>query len=399
MENSITSTSVSPPKATLTSFASSKDQLTGIGNDSRSVLNNLGDLDQNLESGAQHVQDHLSPNHLYQHSETLRNLRFDTGLSSQPLFDLNEHGYNVPLDQTNPNSFYYGSGVPVVQDEVRSMHTISPSLSSRYQPISAAGSTSLEMQSSFQEEKRRYETDNNFGMRDSKTMPMSLERGCETLALNAENEIIAAEIKDTVPGTTMETVEVTLQLPGIETFSSSVSPSFLAPSKLPTLEPILPNIDCIKGEKTSFSFDETSLINKDSMPLKDIPISSELPYPMIKDDMPFLISNKQNISNDMKQETSWDRNKAPILQATPPNLIPGNQLSTLPQYPCVPSPTKTSTFSLSQPPPLPINYRPLLENLRPIRRTEEIVRLKNDGGKITIVETTDDPGKSKSKSY
>ena len=74
MENSITSTSVSPPKATLTSFASSKDQLAGIGNDSRSVLNNLGDLDQNLESGAQHVQDHLSPNHLYQHPENLRNL-------------------------------------------------------------------------------------------------------------------------------------------------------------------------------------------------------------------------------------------------------------------------------------------------------------------------------------
>ena len=142
-------------------------------------------------------------------------------------------------------------------------------------------------------------------------------------------------------------------------------------------------------------------MNKESMPLKDIPISSEHPYPMIKEDIPFLISNKQNISmvsNDKKQENSWDRNKASILHTTPPNLIPGNHLSTLPQYPCVPSPTKTSTFSLSQPPPLPINYRPLLENLRPIRRTEEIVRLKNDGGKITIVETTDDPGKSKSKS-
>ena len=39
------------------------------------------------------------------------------------------------------------------------------------------------------------------------------------------------------------------------------------------------------------------------------------------------------------------------------------------------------------------NYQPLLENLRPIRRTEEIVRLRNDGGSIAVIETTDDPGR------
>ena len=49
---------------------------------------------------------------------------------------------------------------------------------------------------------------------------------------------------------------------------------------------------------------------------------------------------------------------------------------------------------LSQPIlPTSINYQPLLENLRPIKRTEEIVRFQNDGGKIAIIETTDDPGK------
>ena len=41
-----------------------------------------------------------------------------------------------------------------------------------------------------------------------------------------------------------------------------------------------------------------------------------------------------------------------------------------------------------------INYQPLLESLRPIKRTEEIVRLKNDGGTIAIIETTDDPGRN-----
>ena len=39
------------------------------------------------------------------------------------------------------------------------------------------------------------------------------------------------------------------------------------------------------------------------------------------------------------------------------------------------------------------NYQPLLENLRPIRRTEEIVRLRNDGGSIAVIETTDEPGR------
>ena len=376
MEISITSTSVTPPKATLTSFASSKDQLTGIGNDSRSVLGqNLGVFGHNIDSEPEHLHDHLNPNQQYPYQEPLRNFRLEPGLPSEALFDINEHGYTTPLDQTNPNSFYYGSSLPGVQDEVIGMHTLPPVVSSRYQPISTESSTSLEMPCLFLPGKRRYETDDKFEMKDSKAIPASLVRGCETTTYRGESESsIIAEMKDTAPSTNaMETVEVTLQLPGIETFSSPVSPTFLSSSKLSTNEPNVPNTDSVKGEKSLFSFDSDSLVNN-----------------------PYVVSNEHDIpsiSNIDEPNDEVNRNATAVIPLITPNLIPGNQLSTLPQYPCVPSPNKT--FPLSQPPLLPINYRPLLENLRPIRRTEEIVRLKNDGGKITIVETTDDPGKSK----
>ena len=191
----------------------------------------------------------------------------------------------------------------------------------------------------------------------------------------------------------MEAVQVTLQLPGIETFSSPVSPSFLVSSKFPSQEPILPNIDSPKGEKMPGSY-ETISVDKSSLPIKDIYINSELPYPIIKEDIPFhkeeipfLKSSNSPASNNKKQEKKVNK-ITPLVSGTNQNMILGNSL---PQYPCTPSPTKS--FPLLHPPTLPINYRPLLENLRPIRRTEEIVRLKNDGGKITIVETTDDPGR------
>ena len=60
MENS-TTTSVTPPKATLTSFAL-KDQSHGIGYDSRSVLHNPCELGQSIESDHQHPQDNSNTN-------------------------------------------------------------------------------------------------------------------------------------------------------------------------------------------------------------------------------------------------------------------------------------------------------------------------------------------------
>ena len=390
MENS-TTTSVTPPKAILTSFAL-KDQSNGIGYDSRSVLHHPCELGHNIESEHQHLQDNPNPNHLYQYQEPLRNLRLETGLSSEPLFELNDHVYNIPLDQTNPSSFYFGSSDPI--QEVSSMHTLPPNLVSRPQCISATPSVgALEAPNMFSPNKNRYESDDKFVLRDSKGVPHSFGRDCETLPCNEGTESIAAEAKDGAPGTSMEAVQVTLQLPGIETFSSPVSPSFLVSSKFPSQEPILPNIDSPKGEKMPGSY-ETISVDKSSLPIKDIYINSELPYPIIKEDIPFhkeeipfLKSSNSPTSNNKKQEKKANK-ITPLVSGTNQNMILGNSL---PQYPCTPSPTKS--FPLLHPPTLPINYRPLLENLRPIRRTEEIVRLKNDGGKITIVETTDDPGR------
>ena len=129
-----------------------------------------------------------------------------------------------------------------------------------------------------------------------------------------------------------------------------------------------------------------------------IPSSLRLPsFPIPSPHFPYLISNNLEAHEPElpKSETPNDStaSASSIISGVNSSMIYDIQGSSLPQYPCSPSPSKCTTFSLNQP-SLPINYRPLLENLRPIRRTEEIVRLKNDGGKITIVETTDDPGKT-----
>ena len=112
----------------------------------------------------------------------------------------------------------------------------------------------------------------------------------------------------------------------------------------------------------------------------------------MKDDMSFLISSNLETTSETNVEKSGMSSDCAVISLPNSNIQPNSYVSSLPQYPHAPSPNMCSAFPILQPPG-PINCRPLLENLRPIRRTEEIVRLKNDGGKITIVETTDDPGK------
>jgi hypothetical protein len=381
MENStLVTTSVTPPKPALTSIAS-----TGLRNEEYSVLHNPYEIGQTSESSSQRLQDHQH-NPLNQYQESLRSFRIQSGLLSEPLLELNEHGYNLPLEQSSSNHFFYGS--------CDSSHGVSPAQflpspsASNHQFIPVIPGCTLEMDQDFTLNKNRHELSEKFGLKDFKVVPDAFQRGRERSFFGPRFEKSTNLMKDTVSLSSMGDNDVCLQLPGIETFSSPISSPFLASSKVTSQESIPPNLRNIQCEKSTIILENT-LLNSS-------PIDSKIPYPLVKEDIPYLISNNLEAHDPdlLKSETPNDSipSASSIITGVNPSMIYDIQSSSLPQYPCSPSPSKCNTFPLNQP-SLPINYRPLLENLRPIRRTEEIVRLKNDGGKITIVETTDDPGK------
>lgn len=392
MENStLVTTSVKPPKPTLTSVAS-KGHSTGIRNEEQSVLHNPYEVGQSSELSSQRLQDN-EPNQIDQYQEPLRSFRLQTGLLSEPLLELNEHGYNIPLDQSSSNAFFYGSCDS--SHDVSTAEFLPPSSASNHHFIPVIPACTMEMEQDFTLNKNGHEFSEKFGLKDFKVVPESLQRGRERSFFGQGFEKDTNHLKDTVHVSSMESKDVSLQLPGIETFSSPISPPILSSSKVTNQESIPSNLGTIQCEKSTIG-PENPLLNTNIFNNKPSPIDSKNHYPVVKDDIPYLISNNLE-AHDADLQTSETPNDSSasassVISGVNTSMIQDIHSSSLPQYPCSPSPSKCNTFPLHQL-SLPINYRPLLENLRPIRRTEEIVRLKNDGGKITIVETTDDPGK------
>ena len=387
MENSTSTTnaSVSPPKATSTSI-DSKEQLIGIQNGNQSVLHNPYGSEQGSALSPEHPADaRINPLCTYP-EQPLRPVREETETLHEPLLGLNEHGYHLPLGQLNPSSNLYYDTYDC--NEGPMLNSISSVSLSTNHPSTENSSSTLETESDFCMAQKYQAIPESLEMRNLKINPSSFNRDYQ-----ASWPIEGTDKSFSYPSTasklsSFSNNDISIQLPGIETFSSSIATPSLNPLKPKlTMQDFVPfDMSAIEGAKSTFSMETTLPGNNDLLPNEQNTIEFKMPYAIEKKDVPFLISNNSHttlVENLPKLE--------PYSIDTPKIRIPCNN-NPLPQYPCSSSSSKCSTFPLLQA-PLPINYQPLLENLRPIRRTEEIVRLKNDGGKITIVETTDDPGK------
>ena len=386
MENSSLSTTtatspVTPPKATLNSVTS-KEQPIVIRNHDQLVLNHSYDLDQNINQvSSLHPEDNQQ-NQLavYQQSSQLNNFR------SQPdgLIEINEHGYSLPLEhQHSSTSLYYGSYDGYDYSTMSSLPHAAGSNISLMPPLpqntwEINDSLSSLIKSSHELSERNSMTEFKIG---------------QDLFQKAHSNVYHQESPDKTPNQARNLIKrsqttnenVSIQLPGIETFSSSVPSPLLTSSKMTVSESIPVTISTVAKD---------SIAINPEIPLMDAKqgyFDPKMPFSIMKDDISFLTSNNIKVPDPGlgKSENYTDA----VVSLQNSNMHHSTFVSTLPQYPCLPSPSDCNTLPVLQP-HLPINYRPLLENLRPIRRTEEIVRLKNDGGKITIVETTDDPGKS-----
>ena len=383
MENSTTTTSVTPPKATLTSVTSKE---LVIRNENRSVLQHSYDLGQNLDQSSSLQLHDNQHNYLSQYQQPLRNFRSQTGLPN-PFPEINEHGYNLPLEQTSSAPLYYGA---YDSHDVSTIPSLPHSSVSNHQFMHPLPPNALEIEDSFSLSKSSQELSEECDMKDFKISHDSFQKA------NSYHEERPGktfnQAKNVMKRPQMINKSVSIQLPGIETFSSSSASPLLISSKIVSNESIPVTLTTASTNNPAITL-ETPLIGGNLMPIKPTSINSKIPYPVMKEDISFLISNNLETSEPTAGESETHTEGSSVMSNPNSNIQHNTYINTLPQYPCAPSPNDCNTFPILQP-TLPINYRPLLENLRPIRRTEEIVRLKNDGGKITIVETTDDPGKS-----
>ena len=378
MENSTsTTTSVTPPKPTLASITS-KDHSIGIRNEYPAVLHNPYDLGQASNLHAQYLEDN-------QYQESSRNFRLQAELLPEPLLELHEHGYNLPLaEQHSSNGFYYG---PCYNHDGSMENSLPPLSVSNPQFIPLMPANAMEVDNDFLISRNHHELREKFGIRDLKLTQDSFQRGVESAYVEKGSEKTLNEVRDSAKVSPSANLNVSVQLPGIETFSSSVSSTLLSSAS------VIPQESTpLKGEKLPSLIPlKTTSMNTNGVFHKqtEASVDSKIPYPVVKEDIPFLISNNLE---ETEQKCMPTIDATTIISGRNSSMIHNSPINALPKYPCTPSPTKCNAYP-SVHPPLPINYRPLLENLRPIRRTEEIVRLRNDGGKITIVETTDDPGR------
>ena len=388
MENSTSTTnaSVSPPKAASISI-NSKEQLIGIQNGNQSVLHNPYGPEQGSVLSPEHSADAQSNPLCTYPEQPLRTFREETETLNEPLLGLNEHGYHLPLGQLNPSSNLYYDTYDC--NEGPMLNSMSSATLSTNHLRSENSSSTLETESGFCLAQKCEALPESLEMRSVKIIPSSFNRDYQASWPIEGTDKSFSHPNAASKLSTFSNNDDSIQLPGIETFSSSIATPPLNPLKPKiTMQDYVPfDINTIEGARSTFSVETTLPISNSLLPNEQNSIEFKMPYAIEKKDMPFLISNNllpPPVENLPKLE--------PYSIDSPKIRIPCNN-NPLPQYPGNPSSSKCSTFPLLQA-PLPINYQPLLENLRPIRRTEEIVRLKNDGGKITIVETTDDPGKT-----